>query len=167
MPLADLADDAHIQLVPCDPPLGHADAIALSGAGDKLFAQFAREGRVAAWAIEAQVDGAVLAIAWQGDEDLSGCSRDKIARLLLAHEQRDGRRLLSAPPIVVAGRAGARCVDRAGLRALAARGEVDAGSVVYDLRAATLGAWRRASAIPIAQSAFAGVLAAPVAQPPA
>ena len=154
MVLADLPDHARLHLVPCDPPLAAADAEALVAQADKLFTQFAREGRLGAWAIEAQVDGAVLAMAWVGDADLSGCSRDKVARLLLTHEECTGRRLLGAPPILVATTAGARCVDRRGLRELIASGAVEG---VYDLRAATLGAWRSAGRVPLAQSPFAAL----------
>ena len=154
MPLADLPDHARVHLVPCDPPLDAGDAEALVGQFDKLFAQFAREGRLQAWAVGAQLDGALLALAWIGDDDLSGCSRDKVARLLLTHEERSGRRLLSAPPILVATSSGARCVDRRGLRELIAAGGVEG---VYDLRAPTLGAWRSHGCVPLAQSPFAAL----------
>lgn len=157
--LADLPDEARIHLVPCDPPLPSDEAAALAAQLDRLFTQFAREGRVSAWAAAAQADGAVLLIAWVGDDDLSGCSRDKVARLLLAHEERAGRRLLSAPPIVVATASGPRCVDRRGLRALVASGAVDAAAGVYDLRVPTLGAWRSAGRVPLGRSPFAALLA--------
>ena len=154
MPLSDLPDHARLHLVPCDPPLSPGDAEAFAGQFDKLFAQFAREGRLEAWAVASELDGAVLALAWTGEEDLSGCSRDKVARLLLTHEERSGRRLLSAPPILAATSAGARCVDRRGLRELIAAGALQG---VYDLRAPTLGVWRRGGCAPLAQSPFAAL----------
>ena len=160
MTFPTLPDQASLQLVPCDPPLTLDATASLADQFAKLFAQFAREGRVSTWAVEAQADGSLLAIAWVGDADLSGCSRDKIARLLLTHEERHGRHLLSAPPIVVATHAGVRCVDRRGLRELIATGAVDAESLIYDLRCATLGAWRAAGSVPLAQSPFAALVGA-------
>lgn len=150
--LTDLTDDAGVLLVPADPALDAASASMLGAAIDKLFAQFAREDRIAAWAVEPALDGALLVVAWQGE--LSGCSRDKLAKVLLAHE-RDGRRLLSAPPIVVAGAAGARCVSRAGLRQLAA---ADPGLRVVE-RVDTLGAWRTRGLRPVRESALAAIIA--------
>lgn len=155
MPLADLSDHARLQLVPCDPPLTLAEGAALAAQLDKLFIQFAREDRIHAWAIAVEVEGALLVIAWEGDSELSGCSRDKVARLLLGHEERSGRRLLSAPPILIATAAGPRCVDRPGLRQLIASGAVDGQAAVYDLHAPTLGAWRTAAHVPLVGSAFA------------
>jgi hypothetical protein len=160
MPLAQLPDSARLLLVPSDPPLAGTDLAGLLAQVDKLFAQFAREGKVSAWGAEALAGGAILGIAWDGDADLSGCSRDLVARLLMTHEERSGRRLLSAPPIVVAARARTACVDRAGLRRLVATGEAGGETPVYDLRCATIGAWRAAPTRALAAGPLAGVLAA-------
>ncbi len=140
--LSDLPDDARIQVLPCDPPLAEDAAAGLVAAIDRLFTQFAREDRVRSWAAQPEADGALLIIAWHGEGELSGCSKDKLAKVLAAHEERSGSRLLAAPPIVVEVGGAARCVDRAGLRALVAQGAVDAGSIVVDTRVERLGDWR-------------------------
>ncbi|HYE03898.1 MAG TPA: hypothetical protein VEL07_00135 [Planctomycetota bacterium] len=140
MPLADLPDDAYVQIVALDPP--PADAGEIVAALDKLLRQLAREGRIAAWAVEAAAGGAALVIAWHGAEDLSGCSKDKLAQVLADRERRGGVAILSAPPLLVELAGGARAVDRATLRRLIADGAVDAATPVYDRRVRRLGEWR-------------------------
>jgi hypothetical protein len=157
MPLADLPDDAHLRVVASDPPLDPATGAALVAALDKLFAQFQREGRVAAWALELQADGALLVLAWTS-APISGCSHDKVGGVLAAFSARDGRRLLDAPPIVAATADGVRCLDRAGLRALIAAGAVTAASRVWLRSATTLGQWRREAGRPLGQSPLAALV---------
>jgi hypothetical protein len=145
--LADFPDATPVRVVPCAPPLSAEDAAGLSGALDRLFAQFAREGRVRAWAIEVQLGGAALIIAYQpgddeGHADLSGCSRDKIAGVLAAWEARCPTRTLSAPPILIAPAGSPRCVDRTDLRALVQTRQADDDTPVYDTTATTIGVWR-------------------------
>ncbi len=146
--LADLPDHARVQALPCDPSLTSAQAGDLIAAISKLFTQFVKENRIERWAIEPAAGGALLVIAWHGTEDLSGCSKDKLAQVLAAHEERTRSRLLAAPPIVIEVGGVARCVDRAGLRALAAQGVVGADTPVYDTRLEHLGDWRARSRIP-------------------
>jgi hypothetical protein len=143
MPLDHLGDDSLVRITPADPPLDEAAWARLESALGKLFAQFEREGRVAAWGCERAAGGAAVVIAWSAPEGvISGCSHDKLSRLLLAHEEGD-RRLVNAPPILIEVDGAARCLDRAGLRALIAEGRVGPSTPVYDLRAETLAAWRR------------------------
>lgn len=150
--LAELPDHARLTLLPAAPPLDDAAAQALGAAIDKLFAQFAREGRCAGWAVEALGGGAVLAIAYVGAEPLSGCSHDKLAQLLATHEQRGGRALLAAPPLVVEVDGAPLATDRAGLRALVAAGRVGLDTIHWDLRVATLGEWRGRGRVPASAS---------------
>jgi hypothetical protein len=158
--LADLPDQARLRLLPVDPPLDQAAGTALCAAIDKLMRQFAREGRCERWAAEVLGGGAVLAIATLGQEELSGCSQDKLSQLL-AHQERSGeRRIIAAPPIVVEIDGSPRCLDRRELRARAARGEVTAASVHWDVRVPTLGDWRRAGRQPLGASWLAALLPA-------
>jgi hypothetical protein len=143
MPLDHLGDDCLVRVTPADPPLDDASWTCLESALSKLFAQFEREGRVSTWGCERAAGGAAVVIAWAAPEGvISGCSHDKLSRLLLAQEEGD-RRLVSAPPILVEVDGAPRCVDRAALRALVADGRVGPSTPVFDLRAETLGAWRR------------------------
>jgi hypothetical protein len=158
MALDHLADTAEILLVPADPPLDAARWGRLEGALGKLFAQFAREGRTSAWGVELVAGGAIVAIAWEGSGQLSGCGRDTLTRLLLAQEV-DGQRLIGAPPLVVEVAGAARCCDRASLRALAASGAVGATTPAYDLRVADLGSWRVRGRRPLAETAAGRLIA--------
>jgi hypothetical protein len=158
VPLADLPDQARVMLFPADPPLDDAATQALRAMFDKLFAQFAKEGRVKKWAVETDAGGAVVIIAHDGGgDDLSGCSKDKIAKALLHAEKAGFNRFLSAPPIVVEADDGARCCDRAGLRKLLNDGSVNRDSPLWNLRAETVGDWRRESRVKIRDSWLAQV----------
>ncbi len=158
MPLADLPDDAYVQIVASDPPLAEAAAVEIVAGLDKLLRQLAREGRIAAWAVEPAAGGAALVIAWHGAEDLSGCSKDKIAQVLADRERRDGVVLLSAPPLLVELPGGARAIDRATLKRLIASGEVAATTPVYDRRVARLGDWRARGRVALGASWLAELL---------
>ena len=151
-----LPDRALLRVLAADPALAPESAAALAAAIERLFVQFIREGRCAAAEVGVERDGRFLVIAWDGPA-LSGCSHDKIAQVVAAHEARCGARLLDAPPIAVGDPP--LLVDRAGLKALVAGGGLDADAPWWDLRAATLGAWR-AGPVPLAHSPFARVLGA-------
>ncbi len=156
--LSDLPDHARLRLLPVAPPLAPDEGAALAAAIAKLMRQFAREGRLARWAVEVLGDGALLAIATLGAEELSGCSQDKLAQLLAHHEQAGGRAIIAAPPIVIEISGQPRCLDRRQLRACAERGEVTMASVHWDVRVATLGDWRRAGRRPLGGSWLAALL---------
>jgi len=140
--LSDLPPTARLVLRPIHPPLAPEAAAALVLAIDKLFAQFTREDRISTHAVEVLADGAVLAVAFVDDTPLSGCSHDKLAQVLAAHEARTGAKLLDAPPIMVEVDGRPTCVDRVGLKALVTAGRVDANTVHWDLRADSIGAWQ-------------------------
>ncbi len=157
MPLADLPDNAHVQIVAIDPPLGDAgDVVA---ALDKLLRQLAREGRIAAWAVEPAAGGAALVIAWHGAEDLSGCSKDKLAQVLADRERRGGVAILSAPPLLIELPDGVRAVDRATLKRLIADGRVAGATMIYDRRVARLGEWRARGRVALGESWLAELVA--------
>jgi hypothetical protein len=137
-PLAPWPDHAAVRLVPAAPPLDADAAAGLVTAIGKLFDQFVREGRCRAGGAAPLADGAVLAIVWDGPP-LSGCSHDKLNGIMALHE-RDGRRLLAAPPIVLLDPP--RCLDRPGLRAAVAAGAAGPETPMLDLSATTVAAWR-------------------------
>ncbi len=142
--LVELPDAAAVRLIAADPALDAEFAALLLTALAKLFAQFAREARLRAYALELAADGAVLVLAWAADAALSGCSHDKINHLLEQFGARSGRRFLDAPPLVVELDGRARAMDRGALRAAVAAGRFSADGFFYDLRAPDVGTWRRA-----------------------
>jgi hypothetical protein len=144
--LTTLPDSAGVRIIAADPAFAANDptwdklAIGL----DKLFVQFQRESRVDQWAFALDANGAVIVLAWTGPGPLSGCSHDRIAKLLLAHQDLGHRHLLDAPPFVVVPTDGrARACDRAALRRLFNTGAVTAATLHYDLSVTDLATWRR------------------------
>ena len=117
-------------------------ATEIAAAIGKLLAQFTREDRCTTAAAAVEGDGRFLVIAWEGPP-LSGCSHDKIAQVITAHEARSGCALLAAPPIAIGAGAAVRLTDRAGLRHLLETAACDARTPVWNLRAATVGEWRK------------------------
>lgn len=157
MLLADLPDTAQLRVIASDPPFDAATGQELQGAIDKLFVQFRREGRVADWASDLQAEGALLVLAWT-EAPISGCSHDKIGGVLAAFAERGNRRLLDAPPIVVATREGVRCTDRGGLRSMLADGIANGDSQLWLRSATTLGQWRNEAGRRLADSPLAALL---------
>lgn len=156
--LSDLPPSARLVLRPIHPPLAPDAAAALVQAIDKLFAQFTREDRVSTHAVEVLADGAVLAVAFVDGTPLSGCSHDKLAQVLKAHEERTGAKLLDAPPIMVEVDGKPTSVDRAGLKALVAAGRVTRDSTHWDLRVDTIGAWQERGRVPAHTSWLAPIV---------
>ena len=157
--LSELPPSARLVLRPIYPPLTPEAAAALVQAIDKLFAQFIREDRISAHAVEILADGAVLAVAFTDDTPLSGCSHDKLGQILATHEARTGSKLLDAPPIMVEVDGKPTCVDRVGLKALVAANRVDANSIHWDLRNDTVGAWRQQGRRPARDTWLAPLIA--------
>lgn len=153
-----LPDSALVRVVVAVPMLDAAVGAAVISGIAKLFAQFAREDRVQAWSTAIVADGAVVLAAWTGGP-LSGCSHDKLHGVL-AHHERDGRALLTTPPIAVAAADGWRLGTRADLRAWIANGEITEGSLYLDRTLATLGEWRARGVIRLDASPLARLLSA-------
>ena len=149
--LAALPDTAAVRIIAADPAFvaDAPDWQKLATGMDKLFAQFQREDRVETWAISLDAGGAVVVLAWTGAGGpaagpLSGCSHDRIAKLLLVHQEQGQRRLLDAPPFVIVSADGrARACDRAELRRLFSNGQVSTATPHYDLGITDLATWRR------------------------
>ena len=159
--LLQLPDQAEITLLPAVPAFDQASGEALVGAIGKLFSHFAREGRVSRWGAEILGGGHVLAIAWLGEQALSGCSRDTLTRLLAAHELETGRQIIAAPPIVVEVAGQPRCMDRRTLRTLCEQGEVTPLCIHWNLRVSTLAAWRSAGRRPAQETWLAALIPQP------
>ena len=155
-PPTALGDASLVRILAAEPALPPAAAAVLPTALDKLFAQFAREGRCSAHAVNVEQDGRFLVMAWDGPA-LSGCSHDKLSQVVAQHETRSGAVMLAAPPIAIGAPGAVALVDRPGLRALLAAAMVDGATPWWDVRAATLGAWR-AGPLPLAASPFARLL---------
>lgn len=141
--LTDLPDDAGLLCWPAEPALQPEAAAALVTAIDKLCQQFEREQRLSTWAVEVVEDGRFVLLAWQGvGEGMSGCRKDKLAKILALHAERSGSRLLDVPPIWVAPAGRPQGFAPAALRPLVAAGEVDAQTPAWNTMANDLGSWR-------------------------
>lgn len=148
--LEALPDDARCRIL-CPHP-ACAPAELLTGL-DKLFAQFAREDRLSAWACASQHADAALVLTWTPGAPLSGCSHDRINRLLVHHEERTGCQLLAPPPICIQVDGAWRCVDRRGLRTAATL-----STPLLDTRLERLGDWRSRGLTTVGASWAAGLM---------
>jgi hypothetical protein len=150
--MPELPDDARCRILIADPDFGELAPL-IAGLG-KLFTQFAREQRLVAWDVYGAHDGAALVLAWSPDAPLSGCSHDKLNGVVALHEARTGCRILAAPPLCIRVDGGWRCVDRAGLRAVA-----DPSTPLIDHRIERLGHWRQRGLTTVGASWAAALLA--------
>jgi len=150
--MPELPDDARCRILIADPDFG--DPAQLIAGLDKLFAQFAREQRLVGWDIHSAHDGAALVLAWTPDAPLSGCSHDKLNGVVALHETRTGCRILTAPPLRIRVGGCWRCVDRAGLRAMA-----DRSTPLIDHHLERVGDWRRHGLTTVGESWAAVLLA--------
>lgn len=148
---ARFADTDHLRIAPACPAPPAPLAAALVRAWDKLFAQFAREGRVGDHFVGWCADGPFLLACWSGGADLSGCSKDKLARALVQVAADSGVELLTPPPVPLLLAGETRFVARSQLRAAYAAGEVDETTEVWDPLVTTVGAWRAGRRRPLAE----------------
>ncbi len=161
--IVGLSPDCPVRVLAAEPPLTPEAAASLVAALERLLVQFTREGRCAAQSVEVVEGGRFLVIAWDGAA-LSGCSHDKLSQVIAQHELRSGSALLGSPPIAIGAPGAVRLVDRPGLRAALVAGQADGATPVWDLRAATLGAWQ-ASPRPLAETVLSRLLPPPLAIP--
>lgn len=153
-PLSSLPDQAPVLVRVCAPGLEAAGAAALWTGLDKLFRIFCDEGRCSAWAGESAAAGSVVVLGWDGPP-LSGCSHDRLARLLAVHQQRHGNDLLNPPPLVAQVDGAWRAMTRAELR----QNSTDATPVV-DVRVETVAAWRERGIVRLGESWIRPLVAA-------
>ena len=146
-----LSDQAFVKLYPIAPALSAEHAQHLIDAMQKLLRQFEREGASASADCAVLEDGAVLAIAHEsGNEgDLSGCRKDKIAKVIKHCEEQHQVRILDAPPMMVHIDGTWQACDRAALKSFAADGKLSQDHMAYDLRLQRLGDWRQSAQMPI------------------
>lgn len=145
-PLSTLPDQAPVLIRACAPGLDASGGAALWAGLDKLFRVFSGEGRCSAWAGESAAAGWVVVLGWDGPP-LSGCSHDRLARLLAVHQQRHGNDLLTAPPLVAQVDGAWRAMSRAELRLHGTN-----ATPMIDHRAETVGAWRERGIIRLGES---------------
>ena len=139
----DLADSAVVQIYPISPSLSAADAEELVSGLTKLFVQFERENNVAAAVINCVEEGSALVMAYeQGQSNLSGCRKDKVAKFLSQFEEKQHVQILNAPPMLVEVAGSWQAHARSGLKPLVESGAVTLETQAYDLRCQTVGEWR-------------------------
>jgi hypothetical protein len=153
---ANLSPSATVRVFAAEPALSPSAGLALVAAIERLFVQFVREGRCTAAGAELVHEGRFVVVAWEGPA-ISGCSHDKLAQVVAAHERSAQVAMLAPPPIALG--TPPQLVDRAGLRALLARGTVAGHTPWWNLRVATLGEWR-AQPQTLAESPFAALAVA-------
>ena len=148
MPLNHLPGDCLLRVVTSFPLLSYGAADALVAALEKLFVQFQAEGRCADYGLEVAGDGAFVLMAWVGPV-LSGCSHDKIGKVLALHEGRSSVRLLAPPPIVAEVDGKPAHFTHATFKAAAVEGSIAEETPMWDTLADTLGAWRHSGKRPL------------------
>ena len=144
VPLAALPDTAGVRVHPAEPALPPAAAEQLLTALRKLMAQLAREGRIRRWAVEVAEAGRFLLIAWEDGpgEGMSGCSKDKLAKVVALHEARSGCVLTSAPPLWVEIGGAVSGLMPAAFKELVRSHAITADTPAWDCTAESLGGWR-------------------------
>jgi len=150
MTIDELPDDAMLRVVSACPALPAVAAEAMCLALTKLFAQFQHEGRCSEFAITVAGGGSFMLLAWVGSP-LSGCSHDKIAKLLSLFEQRAAVALLAPPPIVMEGDGQRQFFTHSQFKAAVIEGLVARDVLMWDTMVADLGSWRAGSCRPLSE----------------
>ena len=150
--LTALPTDAAVRVVFCPPVMDAMASAELASAVDKLFAQFEREGSVTTYALEMQAADRFLVLAWcEPSQLLSGCRKDKLAKVLTLHGERHGCDLLVPPPILLATDAGPKPVTQGALRSQVSVGAAGLDSLAWNHLAQQLGEWNQGQPQPIAE----------------
>jgi hypothetical protein len=138
-----LPDSSRVWVYGADRPVDAAGTNKLLAATDAFLAQWKAHG-VDLTSARNWGDDRFLTIAVdQEQEGASGCSIDGLFRSLKALENDIGVKLVTSGLVYFRGRDGQiKAVTRDEFSSLAAQGEVDAGSQVFDLSVTTLGEWR-------------------------
>ncbi len=158
--LEQLSDDAVVNLYPIEPALDDAQQVDLVAALEKLFTQFERESSAGPGHIACLENGRVLMFAYEENpqEALSGCRKDKIAKVLLHIEEKFDIQILNAPPMLVKVGEEWQACHRAGLKELVAAAQLDVQSLAYDTRCDRLADWRDGAVKPIADMWMAPIV---------
>ena len=101
--LNDMNDAAQIVVYPLEPALSADQASQLEKSIQKLFIQFEREEAAGPGLAQCCEDGHVLLVIYEesAQEGLSGCRKDKLAKLLLHFEEKHQVGIINAPPMLV------------------------------------------------------------------
>ena len=156
-----MSDNAHVKLYPLVPAITSEQAQLLVDGIQKLLRQFERETATAAADCAVIEDGAVLMIVHEsGNEgDLSGCRKDKIAKVIKHFEESFGIEVLNAPPMLVQVDGQWRACDRTALKGLAAEQKLSSEQLAYDLRCERLSQWRQQARLAIKDMWMAPIVA--------
>lgn len=150
--LADLPDTAGLRVHAAEPALPPEAAAELLGALRKLLLQLEREGRIRRWAVEAAEAGRFVLVAWEEGpgEGMSGCSKDKLTKVVALHEGRSGCALTAAPPLWVELGGAIQGLLPAGFKEQARAGAIRPDTPAWDCAATTLGTWRTSARAAVA-----------------
>ena len=159
VPFDALPDDARVWVFAADRPLAPDAATQLLADVDAYLARWAAHGQPLTCA-RAWRDDRFLAIAVdQRDAHASGCSIDGMFRVLQRLEPIVGASLVGSGLVLWRTRGGAvRSGTREEFGELAVRGDVDAGTRVFDPTVATVAEWRSRFEKPAAESWHAALM---------
>lgn len=147
----DLPDSAQIHIYPVSPGLTADQQASACSSVEKLLQQFEREGSASKAAVACDKNGVVLLIAYDvgSDADISGCRKDKIAKVLKHCEESFNVCILDAPPMLIEVDGAWMATDRAGLRELHEAKTLSLDGLAYNVRCEDLGTWRSSAIKPI------------------
>jgi hypothetical protein len=135
-----LPDDARVWVFGANRPLDARESARLLGMMDAFIDDWAAHGVPVVGARELRYDQFLMVGADERATGVSGCSTDSLFHTLGAAEQALGVSLRDAGLVFWRDRDGTvRSATRAEFRAIAAAGEVDGDTVVFDNTAATAG----------------------------
>jgi len=143
IPFAEQPDDARLWVFAARDALDADAADRVGTAVDRFLDGWAAHGHPLRASREL-AEGRFLFVAVdRASEPPSGCSIDAMVRHLKALEGEVGTQLVAHGPVWYRDTEGdVKCVERAEFRSLAAEGEVDAGTAVFDTTLTEVGALR-------------------------
>lgn len=138
-----LPDDARVWVFAASRPLSGAESASLLARVDDFIEGWAAHGAPVRGARDWRHDRFLLVGADERATGVSGCSIDSLFHALAAAEAESGVTLRDATPVYFRDAAGeVRSVPRPEFRRMAAAGEVDSDTVVFDNTVTTAGAVR-------------------------
>jgi hypothetical protein len=140
VPFTQLPDDARLWIFGADRPLDSAEAQVLLEIVDSFVAGWAAHGAPVVGARDWRYDRFLLVAADERATGVSGCSTDTLFHALGAAEARLGVSLRDGSRVFWRDAEGTvRSASRPEFRALAAEGQVDGGTTVFDNTVPTVG----------------------------
>lgn len=143
VPFDTLPDSARVWVFACDRPLDDNATCRLLGEVDRFLAHWQAHGHPLDGARDWRHDRFLTVAVDQRTAGASGCSIDGLYRALRALQDALGVDLLTGGVLYYRDRGGdVAAVTRRDFTALAARGEVNRDTIVFDLTVDSLGQWR-------------------------